>query len=149
MKTLIVVEDDPDVQLLLETIFSMDARFGPAEVAVSAQEALAVAERIEPGIIVLDHGLEGTLTGLEAAPRLKELAPNSKIILFTAHAELKARAAEEPSIDAFLLQTKSTLLLALAQRLTGLDPSTPETQPHGVVPTGPNLGTVSSPPGQT
>lgn len=122
MRTLIVVEDDPDVQLLLETIFSMDPRFDLAEVAASAEDALELARTTEPGIIVLDHGLAGALTGLEAAPRLKKRAPNSRIILFTAHAELKARADGEPAIDAFLLKTNSTKLLALAQHLAGLDP---------------------------
>ena len=125
MRTLIVVEDDPDVQLLLETIFSMDPRFDVAEVAASAEKALEMAQTMEPGVIVLDHGLVGALTGLEAAPRLKALAPNSKIILFTAHAELKPRAEEEPAIDAFLLKTKSTKLLALAQQLAGLDAQVP------------------------
>ena len=69
---------------------------------------------------MLDHGLAGVLTGLEAAPKLNQLVPRSKIILFTAQAELEARAQEEPAIDAFLLKTESTRLLALAQELTGL-----------------------------
>jgi DNA-binding LytR/AlgR family response regulator len=74
-----------------------------------------------PGIVVLDHGLAGQLSGMDAAPRLKKLSPQTKIILFTAHAELKAQADQEPAIDAFLLKTESTKLLALAQRLTGLN----------------------------
>src|ERR1035437_6844712 len=74
----------------------------------------------QPGIIVLDHGLSGQLTGLDAAPRLKELAPQAKIIMFTAHANLKTRADNEPAIDGFVLKTESTQLLPLAQRLTGL-----------------------------
>lgn len=125
MRALIVVEDDPDVQLLLETIFSMDPRFDLAEVAASAEDALDMAQTMQPVVIVLDHGLAGAMTGLEAAPRLKELAPNSKIILFTAHAELKALANAEPAIDAFLLKTRSTKLLALAQKLAGLDQPPP------------------------
>jgi DNA-binding NarL/FixJ family response regulator len=80
------------------------------------------ARTTEPGIIVLDHGLAGALTCLEAAPRLKELAPNAKIILFTARGELQSRADDEPSVDAFLLKTDSVRLLALAQTLTGLGP---------------------------
>jgi hypothetical protein len=44
-----------------------------------------------------------------------------KIILFTAHAELQARAAIEPAVDGFVLKTESTRLLPLAQRLTGMD----------------------------
>jgi len=124
MRALVVVEDDPDVQFLIETVFSEDDRFSVAVLAASAEEALEVARTTEPGIIVLDHGLAGALTGLEAAPRLKEVAPNAKIILFTAHAELRHSAADEPAIDAFLLKTDISQLLPLAQRLTGLGPRT-------------------------
>ena len=122
MRVLVVVEDDPDVQFLIETVFSEDDRFSLAVLAASAEDALEVARTTEPGIIVLDHGLAGALTGLEAAPRLKEAAPNAKIILFTAHAELQHPAADEPAIDAFLLKTDILQLLPLAQRLTGLGP---------------------------
>ncbi|HEY5178234.1 MAG TPA: response regulator [Dermatophilaceae bacterium] len=121
MQVLVVVEDDPDVQFLVESIFSMDPRFNAADVAESAEAALEWSARTAgPGVIVLDHGLAGALTGLTAAQRLRELAPLAKIILFTAHAELKALADEEPAIDAFLLKTDSSQLLPLAQRLTGL-----------------------------
>jgi DNA-binding NarL/FixJ family response regulator len=121
MKVLVVVEDDPDVQFLVETIFAMDSRFALAGVADSAEVALETARTSEPGVIVLDHGLAGALTGLEAAPRLKEVAPQSKIIVFTARAELRGLAEDEPAVDAFLLKTDSEQLLPLAQHLTGLD----------------------------
>lgn len=121
MKVL-VVEDDPDVQFLIKTVFSEDARFFIAGVAASAEDALEMARTTEPGIIVLDHGLAGALTGLEAAPRFKALTPNAKITLFTAHAELRYPAADEPAIDAFLLKTDISQLLPLAQQLTGLGP---------------------------
>lgn len=121
MQVLVVVEDDPDVQFLVESIFSMDPRFNAADVAESAEAALEWSACTPgPGVIVLDHGLAGPLTGLAAAQRIKEAAPLAKIILFTAHAELKLLADEEPAIDAFLLKTDSTELLPLAQRLTGV-----------------------------
>jgi len=121
MKVFVVVEDDPDVQFLVETIFSMDARFTLAAVAASAEEALESLRTTQPEIIVLDHGLSGQLTGLDAAPRLKELSsPQAKIIMFTAHADLKTRADNEPAIDGFVPRSESTQLLPLAQRLTGL-----------------------------
>jgi DNA-binding NarL/FixJ family response regulator len=121
-KILVVIEDDPDVQFLIEAIFAMDPRFSIAHVATSAEEALQEQPSSEPGIIVLDHGLAGPLPGLAAAPLLKERAPQAKIIMFTAHAALQARAVKEPSIDAFLLKTESEKLLPLAQQLTGLAP---------------------------
>ena len=101
----------------------MDPRFSVTHVAASAEEALQGPPTSEPGIIVLDHGLAGPLPGLAAAPLLKERAPEAKIIMFTAHAALQARADKEPSIDAFLLKTESEKLLPLAQQLTGLGPA--------------------------
>jgi DNA-binding NarL/FixJ family response regulator len=122
-KILVVIEDDPDVQFLIEAIFAMDPRFSVTNVAESAEEALEAPATSEPGIIVLDHGLAGPLPGLAAAPMLKELAPQAKIIMFTAHAALQARADKEPAIDAFLLKTESEKLLPLAQKLIGLSPT--------------------------
>src|SRR5664279_2899190 len=121
-KILVVIEDDPDVQFLIEAIFSMDPRFTVDHIAASAEEALDLEPTSQPGIIVLDHGLAGSLPGLAAAPLLKERAPQAKIIMFTAHAALQARADREPAIDAFLLKTESDKLLPLAQQLTGLGP---------------------------
>jgi DNA-binding NarL/FixJ family response regulator len=118
---LIVVEDDPDTQLLVEMIFSMDPRFRVAHVADSAKEAIEAARKTQPATIVLDHGLTGALTGTDAAPLLKYVAPKAKIILFTAYGELQAGADAEPAIDAFLHKTQSPQLLPLARRLLGLD----------------------------
>ena len=67
MKVLVVVEDDPDVRFLVETIFSMDSRFTLAGVAASAEEALKSLRTTEPQIIVLDHGLSGQLTLTDAS----------------------------------------------------------------------------------
>ena len=53
-------------------------------------------------------------------PRLRELAPQAKIIMFTAHTDLKTRAEHEPAIDGFVLKTESARLPPLTQRLTGL-----------------------------
>jgi DNA-binding NarL/FixJ family response regulator len=122
-RILVVIEDDPDVQFLIEAIFAMDPRFTVTHVAASAEEALDAPATSEPGIIVLDHGLAGPLPGLAAAPLLKERAPQAKIIMFTAHAALQARADREPAIDAFLLKTESEKLLPLAQKLIGLGPA--------------------------
>jgi DNA-binding NtrC family response regulator len=120
MTSVMIVEDDLDLQSLVEAIFSMDSRFLVAGLAESAEHALEIARTTTPQIIVLDHGLAGALTGIDAAPRLKEIVPQAGIILFTAHAELRTRVEEQPAVDAFLLKTESSRLLGLAQRLAGL-----------------------------
>lgn len=123
MKVLVVVEDDLDIQFLIQTVFVLDSRFFVSAGVASAEEGLELARTTEPGLIVLDHGLAGAMTGLQAAPLFKELAPQTRIILFTAHAELQIPAEAEPAIDAFLLKTDVQRLLPLAQQLTGLPPN--------------------------
>ena len=120
MKSVVIVEDDPDIQSLIATIFSMDPRFSVTWLAESAEEALELARTTEPEIIVLDDRLAGELTGVEAVPQFKEAAPKAKIILFTAHADLRARVVSQPAIDAFLLKTDTGELLPLAQQLTNM-----------------------------
>ncbi len=119
---LVVVEDDPDVKFLIRTVFSLDTRFFLAGEAGSAEEGLELVRSIGPGLIVLDHGLAGELTGIKAAPLFKRVTKGAKIILFSAHAELQAQAEAEPAIDAFLLKTDVAQLLRLAQQLTVLGP---------------------------
>jgi DNA-binding NarL/FixJ family response regulator len=120
MKAVVIVEDDPDIQSLIETIFSMDPRFSVVGLAESAEHALELAQTTQPEIIVLDDRLAGALTGVDAVPQFKEAAPGAKIILFTAHADLQARVVDQPNIDAFLLKTDTGELLPLAQQLTNM-----------------------------
>lgn len=124
VQILVVVEDDPDVQLLIETVFSMDPRFSVGAVATAVEDALALADPKDTGIIILDHGLSGVLTGLEAAPQLKAKSPLVKIILFTARAELREQAEVEVAIDAFVLKTESGRLLPVALELSGFGAAT-------------------------
>lgn len=120
LKTVVIVEDDPDIQSLVETIFSMDPRFGVVGLADSAEDALELARSEKPQIIVLDDRLAGELTGFDAVPQFKEIVPDAKIILFTAHADLQARVMGQKDIDAFLLKTETGELLPLAQQLTNM-----------------------------
>jgi DNA-binding NtrC family response regulator len=117
VKPLVVVEDDEDVQRLVETAFSLDSRFTFVGASATAEGALEMVRTNMPRAIVLDHALAGRLNGLEAAQKFKEVAPQSKIILFTAHAELREAAAAEPAIDAFVLKTEPMRLLRVAQQL--------------------------------
>jgi DNA-binding NarL/FixJ family response regulator len=128
--SVLVVEDDPDVQFLMKANFSLDSRFSVSHMVETAEDALESTRSAKPGVIVLDNGLAGPLTGLDAAPRLKRLAPQAKIIFFTAHADLRLSVGREPAIDAFLLKTESEKFLPLAQRLAGLgaEPGRPVTR---------------------
>ena len=122
IRVLVVVEDDVDMQRLIAATLGRDPRMQLQGQVANAEAALDVLNAFEPGVIILDHGLAGGgLTGIEAAPKLKAAAPQSKIVLFTAY-DLGAEAAREPAIDAFLSKDDIGQLLATVQEMVGLLP---------------------------
>jgi CheY-like chemotaxis protein len=117
-----VVEDEPDMRLLIRLALTRDRRFEPIGEASSADAALELLEGQEAKLIVLDHSIEGSLMGLEAAPLLKRKAQGAKILLFTAY-DMSAEAAAEPAVDAYLRKDRIDQLLPTALALLDLDPA--------------------------
>lgn len=114
-----IVEDEPDMRLLIRLALTRDGRLQPVGEASSAAEAFDLLASSSPRLIVLDHSIEGDLTGLEAAPMLKERAGGVKILLFTAH-DIAREAAAEPAIDAYLRKDRIDQLLGTVQEMLGL-----------------------------
>ncbi len=61
--------------------------------------------------------------GLQAAPLIKAVAPDIRIILFTSH-DLALEVSREPTIDTYLHKSDMAKLLPTALRLLGLEPPT-------------------------
>jgi hypothetical protein len=59
-EVLTAIEDDPDIYLLIETIYSMDSRFTLANVAETAEEALESAD-LRSGYLRARSGPGGTV----------------------------------------------------------------------------------------
>jgi len=71
VRVLLVVEDDPDIRLLVRMLFAVHPDFTlDGEAADIAGAVAAAAASSPPDLIVLDHLLEGEVNGLEGAPRL-------------------------------------------------------------------------------
>ena len=121
---LVVVEDDPDMRLLIGIMLTADPRIELMGEAVSAEEAMEVVGGLEPPLIVLDHSIAGELTGIQVAPLLTASAPHAKILLFTAY-DLEREARAEPAIDSYLRKDDLDLLLPTVERLLELAPTTP------------------------
>jgi DNA-binding NarL/FixJ family response regulator len=122
VEVLAVIEDEPDVRDLVRITLELDADFEVVGEAASIPEAIELLQHApasKVGLIILDHSLIGETTGLQGAPTLKALAPQAKIILFTAHDHLRDEANAEEAIDAFLLKTEIGQLLPLARDLIG------------------------------
>ncbi|HET6770385.1 MAG TPA: response regulator [Actinomycetota bacterium] len=118
---LVLVEDDADYRLLIRVTLGADPRFEMTGEAPTVESGIELAREAHPSLIILDHNLEGEMVGLAAAPQLKEAAPESKILLFTAY-DLEAEARREPAVDAYLRKDEIGKLLPTAQRLLGLEP---------------------------
>jgi DNA-binding NarL/FixJ family response regulator len=93
-----------------------------AEVA-DGLEAVQKAEELQPDLILLDIGLPG-LNGLEAANRIRQVAPDSRIIFLTQNGDKNVvRAALKSGARGYVLKTDagSELLTAVARVLEGDD----------------------------
>lgn len=118
---LVAVEDDPDFQRLIRVTLSEEPRLSmAAEMPTTIEKAVEVAGKLSPRLIVLDHNLRGEMVGLSGARKLKEAAPDAKILLFTAY-DVASEARREKAIDEYLHKDDVEELLPTALRLVGLD----------------------------
>jgi DNA-binding NarL/FixJ family response regulator len=83
--------------------------------AWDAVEALEQASRLRPDFVLLDIGLP-QLNGIEAAPRIRRMSPDSKIIFLTQENDLDIRsAALAAGAEGYLL--KSTVVSELGHAI--------------------------------
>jgi CheY-like chemotaxis protein len=82
----LLVDDEPDMRLMLRLHLGQDDRFEIAGEAADGQEALERCVELEPDVIVLDVRMP-RLDGVAALPLLRERCPQAKLALFTAFAE--------------------------------------------------------------
>lgn len=95
-----VVDDEPDVEVLFRQQFRRDLRVGRFDMAfaLSAPQALKVIEAAESASLILilsDINMPG-MSGLELLPKAKALRPDVPVIMITAYgdAETKRKALE-------------------------------------------------------
>lgn len=120
MKVLAIVEDDDDTRLLMRTLLSIDPRIEVVGEARSAEEALVLAQsNPDTDLIILDHQLQGKMTGFEAAPLFKGLCPKAKILLFT-NQDMRREAESSPAIDVYLPKKDVGLFVATVQKMLAL-----------------------------
>jgi CheY-like chemotaxis protein len=124
-RELLVVDDDPFIRRLITTTLEDVAHFELLE-ASDGHEALALAERHRPQIVLLDVDIPG-VDGIEVcrALRASEATSQATVVMLTAaHGdEIEARAGAAGA-DLFLTKPFSPLdLLRLVDRLS--DPPGP------------------------
>ena len=95
--------------------------------ATDGRALVALAETLQPDVIVLDIGMP-VLNGLEAARQIKQRLPKVKLVFVTATEDVElAAAAFRASASAYLLKRSaaSELLLAIREVMQGRSYVTP------------------------
>jgi DNA-binding NarL/FixJ family response regulator len=95
-KRVLLVDDNPVVRSLVRQLFELEPDFEISGEAENGRDAVEKAEYLKPDLIILDLAMP-VMTGLDAAPLLRKVVPDARIILFTVQegreVERLARAA--------------------------------------------------------
>lgn len=78
----VVVDDVIEVRRMLRTALRFGGHFDVVGDAATARDAVALAERLQPQIVVLDLGMPD-MSGRQLVGRIREAAPYAKIVVFT------------------------------------------------------------------
>ena len=79
----LVVDDEPDLRILLWMAVEADGRCSVVADASNGLDGIARAAELQPDVIVLDH-LMPEMDGIRALPLLREAAPRAKVIMLSA-----------------------------------------------------------------
>ncbi len=112
-KKVLIVDDDEDIRQSLRLVFEHDG----FEVAAEAEDGLAaipLALKHQPDFIVLDHAMP-RLNGSRCAEVLRGVAPDARVVAFSAYLEEKPNWA-----DAFLNKDRVTEIAPLVRSLMPL-----------------------------
>jgi len=82
MNSVLLVEDFGPFRALVSSLLREKPDFEVVSEASDGLEAVRCAEELDPDLILMDIGLPG-LNGIEAARRIRELAPRSRIVFLT------------------------------------------------------------------
>jgi len=98
-KIVLVADDNQLIRQMLCRLFEHEADYDLCAQAKNGQEAIELALKHRPELIILDFSMP-VLNGLDAARELKKMMPGVPIILFTQYADFgSALAADQKNVD--------------------------------------------------
>lgn len=79
----LIVDDEPDLRVLLRTMLSIDQRFEIVGEAADGVEGLELFDALKPDVLVLDQRMPA-LEGLEVAAQVLTADPSQTVLLMSA-----------------------------------------------------------------
>jgi YesN/AraC family two-component response regulator len=119
--TVLIVDDEPDIRLLVRVIVDAADGIEVIDEAIDGPEALEAIDHLGPPpvptVMILDNHMP-SMTGLEVAERVIASVPSQRVILFSAYLtdEVRQRATEL-GIAACLAKSEVQRLPALIREL--------------------------------
>lgn len=99
LKCILIVDDSAAIRNAVRS-FLIESGFHVCGEAVDGHDAIQKAKDLNPDLIVLDFAMP-RMNGIEAAPILKKMLPDTPIVLLTSHSgALQDRCALLTAIDA-------------------------------------------------
>lgn len=123
MVKLLIVDDEQDVCDFVKNFFGM--RDYKVFTAHNGEEALAIAEKEDPLIVLQDIRMPG-IDGIETLRRLKERRPNDRIIMVTCVDDLdKMSVAKKLGADGYITKplVLDDLVRAVSEAVPKLKPN--------------------------
>jgi two-component system nitrate/nitrite response regulator NarL len=115
-KRVLLVDDNSAVRSLVRQLFELEPDFEISGEAENGRDAVEKAENLNPNLIVLDLVMP-VMTGLDAAPLLRKLLPDTPIILFTVQEGSEVeRLARSAGIHAVVSKNQAASKLILQAR---------------------------------
>lgn len=116
MITVFIVEDNPDIQLLLQTVVSRHTDYTCLGVAATGADALKKIPELLPDVVLMDIGLPD-LSGIDCVRKLKTQCPNVEFIMCTVYDEdEKVFQSLEAGANSYILKKSNPDLLLTAIR---------------------------------
>lgn len=112
-KRVLLVDDNAVVRFFVRQLFESQPEFEISGEAENGSDAVEKAEKLKPALIILDL-IMPVMNGLDAAPLLKKLLPDTMIILFTQQEGSEVeRLAQAAGIDAVVSKSQAASELVL------------------------------------
>lgn len=114
----VIVDDTEDIRLLLRFSFRTDPRFELVGEGVNGREAIDLAARERPDLMVLDRQMP-VLGGVEALPEIRAVSPRTAVVLYTAGADAGTYQAAV-SAGAVQVVEKGAMASSVVDTLAGI-----------------------------